>query len=103
MWAVLPVIMLAPFGLVLYRLLSIAVLEATALLAICVFHIWVITRLLKGSAIVLDIRPVFFYIGGFIALMFGMGAWILSSDGQHETLSYLRYLADVWYYLRSFS
>jgi hypothetical protein len=103
MWAVLPVIMLAPFGLVLYRLLSIPSLEVIAIVTIGVFHIWVVTRLLKGSAIVLDVRPIFFYLGGFTALIFGLCAWLIASDGQHETLSYLRYLADVWYFLRAFS
>jgi hypothetical protein len=103
MWAVLPVIMLAPFGLILYRLLEIPFLEILAIVIVGVFHIWVLTRLLKGSAIVLDVRPLFFYLGGFGILFFAVGWWMIGSDSRHETFSYLRYIADVWFFLRAFS
>ncbi|MBL0175021.1 MAG: hypothetical protein IPP94_07120 [Ignavibacteria bacterium] len=103
MWSVLPMIILSPIGLVLYRVMEVPILEILAIITVGLFNVWILSRLFKGSAIVLDIRPVFFYFGGFGLVILGLSGWLVSLDNQHETFAYLRYLSDIWLFLHSFS
>jgi len=75
------------------------VLEAAAVVTLAVFLVWVYSRLLKGAAIVLDSRPVFFYIAGYAMVATGITVWLLSLDSSYETVAYLRYILDVWFYM----
>lgn len=100
MWSVLPMALLAPFGMVLYRLMELPVFETLALVTIVGFHIWVFSRILKGTAIVLDIRPVFFYLGGFVLLAAVGVAILISMNNDYRTFSHLSWVLDVWWFLR---
>ncbi len=97
MWSVLPMIMLAPFGMVLYRLLDVPVIEVFAIIVFIIFHLWVVSRMLKGTAIVFDVRPVFFYVGGYVLIGAGLAWWLLSLNGEYNIFAYLRYIADIWW------
>ncbi|MBE0645015.1 MAG: hypothetical protein IH600_13105 [Bacteroidetes bacterium] len=97
MWSVLPMIVLAPFGMVLYRLMDLPVLEILAVLVYIIFHIWIISRILKGIAIVFDVRPVFFYLGGYVLIGVVLAWWLMSLNGEYNIFAYLRYFADVWW------
>jgi beta-galactosidase len=103
MWSVLPMIILSPIGLILYRMMEVPFLEILAVLTVLLFNVWIVSRLFKGSAIVLDIRPIFFYFGGFGLVILGLSGWLISLDNQHETFAYLRYVSDIWLFLHSFS
>lgn len=103
MWSVLPMAMLAPFGMVLYRILGVAVLEVLAVLVWIVFQIWIISRLLKGSAIVLDLRPLYFYVAGFVVLVVGLGSWLWSLDGDFATFAYVRHITTMWSHMQGFA
>jgi len=97
MWSVLPMITLAPFGMILYRIMEIPFLEPITIVTYFVFHIWVISRILKGTAIVFDVRPLFFYLGGYVLLGAALAVWLLSLDGEYEIFAYLRYYVDLWW------
>jgi hypothetical protein len=97
MWSVLPMIILAPFGMILYRVMEIPSLEIIAVVTYGVFHIWVISRILKGTAIVFDTRPIFFYLAGYVLLGAGTAAWLISLNGEYEIFAYLRYYVDLWW------
>lgn len=96
MWSVLPMIMLSPLGMILYRIMDQGVVEIIAAILYLSFHIWIVSRLLKGSAIVFDVRPVYFYIGGFLVLSTGAGLWLYSLNAGYDFLAYLRYFASLW-------
>ncbi|MDX9758054.1 MAG: glycoside hydrolase family 2 TIM barrel-domain containing protein [Bacteroidota bacterium] len=97
MWSVLPMITLAPLGMVLYRVMDVPVLDVVAVLVYVIFHIWIISRVLKGIAIVFDIRPVFFYIGGYVLLGAGLAWWLVSLNGEYSIFAYLKYFAAIWW------
>jgi beta-galactosidase len=98
MWSVLPVIMLAPLGMILYRIMDLAPFEVAALILLLVFVVWIISRLLKGTAVVLDLRPLYFYIGGYTVLLIGLGVWFYTLNEQTGLFGYLRYFFNVWSY-----
>ncbi len=97
MWSVLPMIILAPFGMVLYRLMEIPALEFLAVIVFVIFHIWIISRILKGTAIVFEVRPVFFYVFGYVFTGAGLAWWLISLNGEYNIFAYLRYFADIWW------
>lgn len=97
MWSVLPMIMLSPIGMVLYRVMDLAAIEVLAVVLYVLFHIWIVSRLLKGTAIVFDVRPLFFYIGGFVLLAGFAVFWLLSLNNNFDLFAYLRYFAGMWY------
>jgi beta-galactosidase len=97
MWSVLPMILLAPFGMVLYRLMELPGIDIMAILVYGVFNIWVVSRLLKGMAIVLDSRAGYFYVGGFVIIGAGISWWLMTLDGNYGVFGYLRYFADIWW------
>ncbi len=97
MWSVLPMIILAPFGMVLYRILDLPLLEPVAVATYVVFHFWVISRILKGTAIVFEIRPLFFYIGGYAVIAAGLAVWLVSLNGEYEVFAYIKYYVNLWW------
>ena len=97
MWSVLPMIILAPFGMVLYRILDLPMLEPVAIVIYFIFHVWIISRFLKGTAIVFDVRPLYFYAAGFVLIAAGAAVWLISLDGEYEVFAYLRYYVDLWW------
>ena len=96
MWSVLPVIMLAPLGMILHRIMGIPFFEFSAVIVLLVFLLWMISRLLKGTAVVLDLRPIYFYFFGYLVLVLALGIWLYSLDNQTALFGYLRYLFDIW-------
>lgn len=103
MWSVLPMAMLAPFGMVLYRILGVAVLEVVAVLVWVTFQIWIVSRLLKGAAIVLDLRPLYFYIAGYVVLALVLGSWLWSLDADYGTFAYVRHITTMWSHMQGFA
>jgi hypothetical protein len=97
MWSVLPMIILAPFGMVLYRLMELPAMEFLSVVVFMIFHIWVVSRILKGTAIVFEVRPVFFYVFGYLFIGAGLAWWLLSLNGEYNIFAYLRYFADIWW------
>jgi beta-galactosidase len=96
MWSVLPMIMLSPLGMILYRIMDQGIVEVIAAVLYLSFHLWIISRLLKGSAIVFDVRPAFFYIGGYTLILAGCVLWLYSLDSTYDFFAYLRYFATLW-------
>ena len=97
MWSVLPMIILAPFGMVLYRIMDPVLLEMLIIIVIVLFHIWIVSRMLKGSAIVFDIRPLYTYLAGFVLLGAGLAYWFISLNNEYEIVAYMRYYIDLWW------
>ncbi len=102
MWSVLPIIILAPFGMVAYRLLDIPAFEWIAVIAFLSFFVWTISRVLKGTCIVLDVRPGIYTTVGFVALAALFVAWIFSLDSSTEALHYFSYIFNSWTFVTTF-
>ncbi|PLX23737.1 MAG: hypothetical protein C0600_14215 [Ignavibacteria bacterium] len=97
MWSALPMIILAPFGMVLYRIMDPVLLEILIILVLVIFHIWIVSRMLKGSAIVFDIRPLFAYLAGFVLIGAGLAYCFISLNNEFEIVAYMRYYIDLWW------
>jgi hypothetical protein len=91
MWSILPMVFLAPFGMILHRIMPIGAVDVLALALFCVLNFWVLFRIFKGSAIVLETRPLFAYMVGFGVLLILGAVWVLSLDRQYAIFDYLQY------------
>ncbi len=75
-WALLPMVLLIPVGIILFRMLSADVANMYIYLGLILFVLWSFYRLIKGIYVIFDVNPgaVYFYsvllvigiIGGFI-------------------------------------
>ncbi|RPI71821.1 MAG: hypothetical protein EHM47_09410, partial [Ignavibacteriales bacterium] len=62
-WAFIPMVLLIPAGIILYRVLDAEVANIYVYLGLLLFAVWVFYRLMKGIYVIFDINagPVYFY------------------------------------------
>lgn len=94
-WSLLPVLLCAPIGMILHRMLDSPVIEYLSILTIVVFLIWILSRLFKGTAILFTIRPLYLYIIGSCLIVVAIVLWGYSLQESGRIFDYLRYAWDV--------
>lgn len=68
-WALLPMVLLIPVGIILYRLLNAGIGNLYVYLFLIVFFIWLLYRLLRGISVIFDVRPGGVYFYGIVSLL----------------------------------
>lgn len=101
MWSILPMLILAPFGMILNRIMTLSIVEYLALSSFILFNVWVFSRLLKGTSIALNIRSTLLYTIGYSAVICIICFWIISLNQTHALFDYLKYGWDIAAFLRS--
>jgi beta-galactosidase len=71
-WSFLPLLLLIPLGIILYRVLSANIVNGYIYLALIIFSVWIFYRLMKGIYVIFDVNSgsVYFYSLLLIALVF---------------------------------
>ncbi len=71
-WSFLPLVLLIPVGIVLYRLLNADVANLYIFTSLIIIKLWLLYRLIKGIYVIYDVNPpaVYFYSVVFILTMF---------------------------------
>jgi beta-galactosidase len=89
-WSFLPLLLLIPLGIILYRLLSADVANGYVFFAIIIFTVWIFYRLMKGIYIIFDVNAgsVYFYSLLLIALVFS--STILYYEMNNSVIEYLQ-------------
>jgi len=67
-WAMLPIVLLIPVGIVLYRLLNAGVGNIYIYIVLILFVLWLLYRLLKGISVIFDVNASSIYFYGLISL-----------------------------------
>lgn len=88
-WSFLPLILLLPLGLVLYKVLNANLVTLYLFIALVIFTVWIFYRLMKGIYVIFDINPapVYFYSLCFIAVI--AGAVLLYTHITESSVYYL--------------
>lgn len=62
-WSLIPIVLLIPVGIVLYRLLNADVANLYIFISLIIIKLWLINRLIKGIYVIYDVNPstVYFY------------------------------------------
>ncbi len=88
-WAFLPVVLLIPVGIILYRVLLAGSINLYIYICLGVVQLWVLYRLIKGIHVLFDSKPstVYFYSIIFILALFG--SVLFYYELKHSTIQYL--------------
>lgn len=68
-WGSLPLVLLSPLGMALFKLLQSDFYVLPAFIIICAFLLWSFFRVLKGVSVIYDISPIKAYVGGILVTL----------------------------------
>jgi beta-galactosidase len=88
-WALLPLVLLIPVGIILYRLLMADVANIYVFIVLSVFTLWLVYRLMKGIYVIYDVSagPVYFY--SILLFLCVMGGFLLYFQVNNSVIQYL--------------
>ncbi|MCE2502648.1 MAG: hypothetical protein J4G05_01085 [Chlorobi bacterium] len=89
-WGALPVLLLIPIAMILYRLLELPSVGTIAFLLVLGVIAWMIYRVLRGTSVVYDVRSSKIYVYSIGSLLVLVMILIVTSDNIYAMLSYLR-------------
>jgi len=89
-WALLPVVLLIPVGIVLYRLLSAGVGNIYMYIFLVVFIFWLLYRLLKGISVIFDVSPGGIYFYGLLSIFIMKIIFFLYFEVNNSVFQYLK-------------
>ncbi len=95
MWSTVPLVILIPVGMILFRLLETGEYVLPSFALVCALLVWTLLRIHKGAAIVSDVFKPKVYVIGF-TLLIGLvivGYFLL--DYSQSASEYLRFLSTV--------
>lgn len=67
-WSFLPIVLIIPVAIVLYRILHADVINLYVYIILIVFAFWIIYRLIKGIYVIYDVRPSSVYFYSFVII-----------------------------------
>jgi beta-galactosidase len=88
-WALLPVVLLIPVGIILYRVLLNNTINLYICIGLGIVFLWILYRLMKGIYVLFDTRPstVYFYTSLFIIAV--IIAVLFYFELKHSTIQYI--------------
>jgi beta-galactosidase len=88
-WAMLPVVLLIPVGIILYRVLLAETINLYVYIGLGIVQLWVLYRLIKGIHVLLDSKPGTVYLYSIIFIVGVIGAVLFYFELKHSTVQYL--------------
>ncbi|GAB4297504.1 MAG: hypothetical protein Kow0098_21770 [Ignavibacteriaceae bacterium] len=95
-WSFLPLLLLIPVGIVLYRLLNLETGNLYIYIFLFLFGLLVLHRLLKGIYVIYDVSPGSVYFYGLLMLIIILGAVILYYEINNSVIDHLRYVNELY-------
>lgn len=88
-WSLLPVALLLPVELVLYRVLTANIINTYIYIFLVVYHLWLIQRLLKGIYVVFDVAPSRVYLFSLMIFVIVFGGTLLYLQISNASVYYV--------------
>jgi beta-galactosidase len=88
-WSLLPLILLIPVGIILYRLLRADVGNTYVYLILIFFTLWIFYRLLKGIYVIFDINPGRVYLYSIVIVLAIILGVVIYNQLENNFLDYL--------------
>ena len=89
-WSFLPLLLLIPVGIVLYRILDADIANAFIYWGILLFGVWVFYRLMKGIYVIFDVNPGSVYFYSLIIILLIGGGFLLFAQINNSVIDYLK-------------
>ncbi len=91
-WSFLPVILLIPVGIILYRVLNADVANTYIYIGLIFFAIWVFYRLIKGIYVIFDVNPSGVYFYGIILIVVVLSVIFFYYEVNSSLSDYLKFV-----------
>ena len=88
-WAFIPLAVLLPVKLILYRILSENIINLYIYIFLFFYLLWIFQRILKGTYIIFDVSRSTVYILGFTIIFLLAGIFLLYEQLNNSTISYI--------------
>ncbi len=98
-WGTLPLVLLSPLGMALFKLLQTELYVLPAFLIIALFIVWAFLRVLKGVSVIYDVSPFRAYAGGMAFLLLLFGGLFVSYESAYAISAYVELMVHI---VRSF-
>ena len=89
-WSLLPVVLLIPVGIVLYRLLNTGTANIYIYVFLILFVIWLLYRLLKGISVIFDVNAGGIYFYGILSIVMLKVVFFLYYEVTNSFFQYLK-------------
>ena len=88
-WALLPIVLLIPVGIILYRVLLAGTINSYIYMGLGIIQLWVLYRLMKGIHVLFDSKPGTVYLYSIIFIVGLIGSVLFYYELKHSTVQYL--------------
>jgi len=89
-WSLLPMVLLIPVGIILFRMLSADVANIYIYLGLLLFILWSFYRLIKGIYVIFDANPGTVYFYGIILLLIVVGGFLIYYQVTNSVIDYMK-------------
>ncbi|MEK6571956.1 MAG: glycoside hydrolase family 2 TIM barrel-domain containing protein, partial [Bacteroidota bacterium] len=93
-WSALPVVLLIPVGMVMYRVMESESYTLPLIVIIVAIALWVLIRLLKSVSIIYDVAPLRVYAGGILVLVIFFSIVLVYYNYTQSTLAYYKFFVN---------
>jgi beta-galactosidase len=89
-WSLLPMVLLIPVGIILFRLLSADVANLYIYLGLILFVLWSFYRLIKGIYVIFDVTPGTVYFYSILLVLVIIGGFLLYYQITNSVIDYMK-------------
>jgi hypothetical protein len=94
-WGSLPIVLLSPLAMALFKLLQSDFYVLPAFFLIGVFVLWSFLRTLKGVSVIYDISPMKAYGGGILVVLVVLGGVFIYYETGYALTAYIEYFIHI--------
>ncbi len=88
-WSFLPLVLLIPVGIILYRILNAKIANDAVYWGMLVFKLWIFYRLMKGIYVIFDVNAGSVYFYSILLLLLIFGGFLLYYQVNNSVVNYL--------------
>ena len=89
-WSLLPMVLLIPVGIILFRILSTDVANIYIYLGLILFVLWSFYRLIKGIYVIFDVTPGTVYFYSILLVLVIIGGFLLYYQITNSVIDYMK-------------
>lgn len=94
-WGTLPIVLLSPLGMALFKLLESQFYVVPIFVLLAVFHFWAFIRILKGISVLYDISPMKAYSGGIVFSAIVLGGVFVYYESVYALTAYVEFIFHI--------
>jgi hypothetical protein len=94
-WGSLPIVLLSPLAMALFKLLQSDFYVVPVFLLIAVLILWSFFRTLKGVSVIYDVSPLKAYAGGILVVLVVLGGLFIYYETSYALTAYIEYFIHI--------